>query len=334
MTTRLEKHLARLLALLSTEDYLTLADVGSMGGTEPEWKPLENHARVRHIGFEPDVREFGKLTSDARHCYFNQALYSRAQEPLELYVSQEAGKTSVLPPNMDLLKQFPFAERYQTRERVQLAPHQVSTLDTLLKESALAPDFIKLDTQGSEKFILEGGRNLLKESVLGLKVEVEFLELYKGQPMFSDLDPFLRSCGFELIDLRRVFWKKSVNRTVQGKGQLAFGDALYLKSPLSVLLPAQGLARPLKFLIICLVYGCLDPARAVLEALYRQPHIPREDLDAIDQVFEETARGLNRFRLPGSRSLSHWLLRALRFLNRSERGFADSDSNLGNRWLY
>ena len=53
-----------------------------------------------------------------------------------------------------------------------------------------------MDIQGSELNVLENAVNVLKTSVL-VQVEVEFVELYEGQPLFSDVDSFLRSQGFQ-----------------------------------------------------------------------------------------------------------------------------------------
>ena len=57
-------------------------------------------------------------------------------------------------------------------------------------------DFIKLDVQGSELTILSNAKRLL-ESCLLVQVEVEFVELYEGQPLFSDVDNFMRSRCFQ-----------------------------------------------------------------------------------------------------------------------------------------
>src|SRR5207248_2510884 len=58
-------------------------------------------------------------------------------------------------------------------------------------------DFIKLDTQGSELDILQGAGFLL-DDCLGLQLEVMFSPLYEGQPLFADVDTYLRSRGFVL----------------------------------------------------------------------------------------------------------------------------------------
>jgi Methyltransferase FkbM domain len=51
-------------------------------------------------------------------------------------------------------------------------------------------DAIKLDTQGSELDILRGATHVLPTVSL-IDIEVEFNELYDGQPLFCDVDRFL-----------------------------------------------------------------------------------------------------------------------------------------------
>src|SRR5207249_2189584 len=63
-------------------------------------------------------------------------------------------------------------------------------------------EFIKLDTQGSELDILRTVDDSQWPDVLAVEVEVEFAELYTNQPLFFDVDGFLRSKGMVLFDLR------------------------------------------------------------------------------------------------------------------------------------
>ena len=51
-------------------------------------------------------------------------------------------------------------------------------------------DFIKLDIQGGEPNALKGAKSLNK--VLGLEIEIEFHKIYKNQPLFSDINTFMR----------------------------------------------------------------------------------------------------------------------------------------------
>jgi hypothetical protein len=77
---------------------------------------------------------------------------------------------------------------------------ETTTLDAwALQDGVPVVDYIKVDTQGTELEIMQGGIQTLKH-VRCLEVEVEFNPIYLGQPVFADVDTFLRGQGF-------VLWK-------------------------------------------------------------------------------------------------------------------------------
>lgn len=82
-------------------------------------------------------------------------------------------------------------------------------------------DVLKLDIQGGELDALVGCGQLLGRIKL-IYVEVEFVSLYEGQPLFSDIDTFLREHGFKLYNLYDLW--------THADGQLTSGDAIYLNS--------------------------------------------------------------------------------------------------------
>jgi FkbM family methyltransferase len=301
----------QLLAALPAERPLTLVDVGAMGGLEPDWAWLKDEGLLKTVGFEPDEREFAALRSDERTVFHPCALSSEAGRSLELHVAREPGKTSLFVPNMELVRRFPKPERFETVRSITLPAERVKTLDEMVP----AADFIKLDTQGSELSILRGGEKLLK-GVSGLKVEVEFLELYRGQPLFAEVDAFLRGRGFELADLRRVYWKRAEFTAFPGKGQLVFGDALYFKSADAVM----DKEKTLKFAAVCLLYGMRDLAAAVC----RKAGLADFDRDIL------ASAPLHGLRVPGRNRLIRWMRELSRCIGRSDQGFADADAGLGN----
>jgi FkbM family methyltransferase len=82
-------------------------------------------------------------------------------------------------------------------------------------------DLLKLDLQGYELEALKGCGRLL-EHIKIITVEIEFASLYEDQPLFGDIDVFLRSNGFRLFNLYELY--------TQPDGQLTAGDAVYLNS--------------------------------------------------------------------------------------------------------
>jgi FkbM family methyltransferase len=80
-------------------------------------------------------------------------------------------------------------------------------------------DILKLDLQGYELEALKGSEGIL-DRVKMITTEVEFVSLYDGQPLFGDIDVFLRPKGFKLLNLYELY--------THPDGQLTAGDAVYL----------------------------------------------------------------------------------------------------------
>jgi len=70
------------------------------------------------------------------------------------------------------------------------------------------------------------------DDALGLEIEVEFNSVNTDQPLFGDVDKFIREKGSALSDLQRYFWCRNTLPDIQKtKGQIICGNALYFKTP-------------------------------------------------------------------------------------------------------
>ncbi|MCK5606970.1 FkbM family methyltransferase, partial [Candidatus Pacearchaeota archaeon] len=193
-----------LLNKIKNDYSFTLIDVGAMGGIAKKWDDLSGFIKI--IGFEPDDREFSKLKNSDNLMYFNYILYDKSQD-LNFFIAKGHGKSSIYKPNLDIISQFEDADRYNTEYEETLSSEKVKTLDSVINDNSILDiDFIKLDTQGTELNILAGGENCVLPKLFGAQIEVEFIEIYKDQPTFKDVDEFMQKNGFQLIDLRRQYW--------------------------------------------------------------------------------------------------------------------------------
>ena len=80
-------------------------------------------------------------------------------------------------------------------------------------------DLLKLDLQGYELEALRGCGALLNRVKI-ITTEIEFVPLYDDQPLFGDIDIYLRTHGFKLLNLYELY--------THPDGQLTAGDAVYL----------------------------------------------------------------------------------------------------------
>jgi FkbM family methyltransferase len=183
----------------SMNDKIHIIDVGARGGIDPRWKPYYGMLEV--LAFEPDPREFALLNA-RRHPYsiwfLPAALGARDGQQATLFIWRQPGSSSLLQPNMELCGMYPYGN---AMEVVGEYPVTLKRMDTVCRD--FQPDVLKVDTQGTELDVLRGAGQLL-EYALAVDVEVGFVQQYLGQPLFSDVDLFMRQKGFILRGLRRA----------------------------------------------------------------------------------------------------------------------------------
>ncbi|NQW23753.1 MAG: FkbM family methyltransferase [SAR202 cluster bacterium] len=161
---------------------------------------------------------------------------------------------------------YVFGDTVRTMEEVQLA---TTTLDAVVLERGKVPgpDFLSLDTQGSELDILNGASQLLDTTILAVQLEVELHPFYEGQPLFGDICQFLTQHNFDFVDLRQFHRKLIPMRGKQGfrgEGYTADGEALFLKRPEYVETSASGVQLN-KLAFLATIFGQFECAQQCFE---------------------------------------------------------------------
>jgi len=242
-------------------DPLVLADAGAAGGIHDRWSLLKKRLKV--IGFEPDIREFDKLNITTHHKWINAAL-GECEGESALRVTRHQTNTSLLEPNYTLINKI--HKNPSDFDIVNEVTVNVTTLDKASEDTGLRISALKIDTQGSELSILRGAKNQLARTLQVVEVEVEFTHLYMGQPLFGEVDAYMRDRGFILIDLGNMTYQKwNGDGAVGGrKGQLIAADALYFRSPESLIEIALsldgGIANLAHYWAVSAAYGYTELA--------------------------------------------------------------------------
>ena len=180
------------------------------------------------VGFEPVETECARLNRLAlpRHLYLPYAIADGARRTF--YECQVSECSSLFEPD------FTLADTFQSLgDPLRVVASRVIDTKRLddLPETAGA-DFLKMDVQGAELLVLEGAVARLAD-ILAVHVEVEFLPLYKNQPLFADIDTFLRAHGFAFHTMNsfgRTFKPAIVNNDPSARlNQLIWADAVYVR---------------------------------------------------------------------------------------------------------
>ena len=197
--------------------------------SEPPYAAMLRAGQAEVVGFEPNHAALAVL--DQRkgplERYFPQAVGDGTRHIL--HICQAPGMTSLLEPDPAVLSLF---HGFPEWGRI-LATETVDTVRLDDVPETAGADLLKLDIQGAELMVLRHAETRLRDALV-IQAEVEFLPLYKDQPLFSEMEMFLRARGFAL---HRFF--PEVTRAVQpmmvnndpyaGLGQLVWADAVFIR---------------------------------------------------------------------------------------------------------
>jgi FkbM family methyltransferase len=209
---------------------IKVVDIGANPINElPPYSGLLKAGDADVVGFEPAPEGLAKLNEikGPNETYLPYAIGDGGRHTL--HICRAPGMTSLLKPNLDVLNMFHGFPGWATV----LSTEEVDTvkLDDIAETAGV--ELIKMDIQGAELMVLRNAKKRLK-STLVLQVEVEFLKMYEDQPLFSEIEQFLRKQHFVF---HRFF--PLVSRTIQpmmvggdqyaGLSQSLWADAIFVR---------------------------------------------------------------------------------------------------------
>jgi FkbM family methyltransferase len=210
--------------IIQLDELIHVVDIGAnpIDGAPP-YQPLLARKLCYVTGFEPLEEARNALRSqDPSGNYLSNAVGDGAQHTLR--VCRAEGMTSLLKPHRKNLSYLTDFETFGSV--VQEKSISTSTLDDIQEVKAV--DYVKIDTQGSELTIIQGGKEKIKNCVV-IQIEVSFFALYEDQPNFSAIDNALSSLGFMLHKIEAIKrWPISPYRS-PAANQVLEGDFVYVK---------------------------------------------------------------------------------------------------------
>lgn len=230
---------------------LRITDVGAMKiGVSDSWHGLVDRGFATVLGFEPQAEECARCNAESGqgHHYLPEALGDGNIWPF--YQCKFGATSSFYEPNHDFIRQFHgLSDLMEVVEKSEMQTRRIDDVDEARKT-----DFLKLDVQGAELIILENATETLKHVSI-IQTEVNFVPLYQDQPLFADVDRFIRAQGFVFHTFlgfgRRALSPLLVNNDpFAALNQMLWSDAVYTKpfgSALNGAPPVKLLKRAILF---------------------------------------------------------------------------------------
>jgi FkbM family methyltransferase len=209
---------------------IKIVDVGAnpVDGPAP-YAVMMSSGETQVVGFEPNLAALAKLNSKKgpNELYLPYAVGDGCRHTLRH--CRMPGMTSLLEPNQAVLSLFErFGEWAEVTRREEI---DTVRLDDVAETSGL--DLFKIDIQGGELMVFESATQRLQAGLV-IHTEAEFLEMYHGQPLFSDIERFLRGYGYVLHqfvplvtrDFRPVLLSGD---PYVGHSQVMWADAIFVR---------------------------------------------------------------------------------------------------------
>ena len=167
----------------------------------------------RILSFEPVSTAYQELKTralnDRNWQTFNFAL-GETDGYSSIHISGHSPSSSILPMTLLHIDASPGSE-YLSEEKI-----EVKTLDSIYDTLGLKGEnvFLKVDTQGYEKKVLDGALRSLS-SIKGLQLELSAYELYEGEEIYYSICRFVEERNFRLMRIIPGFTHKGTHEMLQ-----------------------------------------------------------------------------------------------------------------------
>ncbi|WP_029621016.1 FkbM family methyltransferase [Pseudorhizobium marinum] len=245
---------------------IEIVDIGASLAEEPIYKNILTEGYGRVTGFEPNPAEIEKLNAQKKDYETYLPYFIGTGLDATFYETNWALTGSLFEPNEKLLNKF--SNLGEATTLVQKHSVQTHRLNNVSEITDI--DLLKMDIQGSELNALRNGTEKLRHALV-VQVEVEFVELYKGQPLFADVDIFLRHHGFQFHTFSGFGMRSFKPIVVDGNAnvglrQSIWSDAIYVRDWMDLSQVADEKLKKYAF-IMHSCYGSYDLAHLVLSHL-------------------------------------------------------------------
>lgn len=221
-----------IFAILDALPDVKIVDIGAnpIDG-DPPYAALLRSGHAEVVGFEPNLDALAVLRQKKgpRETYLPQAIGDGKRHTLHL--TQASGMSSLLAPNAELLNLFHGFPEWSRVVRTE----EIDTVRLDDVPETAGVDLVKIDIQGAELMALANAPDRLG-SALVVQTEVEFVPMYRDQPLYGDIERLLRGHGFLLHKFEplvsRVVKPMLLGGNIRaGFSQVLWTDAIFVRDP-------------------------------------------------------------------------------------------------------
>lgn len=257
--------------IVPADSPLRIVDIGASltGGETPIYEGLIASGNARLIAFEPDSAALQELRTKYPSPHICLPAFVGDGNTATFFETNWGPTGSLFEPNTPLLEKFHCLA--EITRVVNTSKVSTVRLDDISEVDDV--DFVKIDAQGAELMIFENARRVLDQVTL-IHTEACFVELYKGMPLFADLDRYLRSIGFAWHTRLGCGYRSFLPLTNRDEPDLAFnqelwGDVIYVRDWMNFdeLPPAKLLKLAV---LLHDLYGSYDLAHLAMQGVDRQ----------------------------------------------------------------
>lgn len=177
--------------------FKTVFDLGAYHGSFIEAILIKNPAIEIHA-FEPNTLAFNiiKEKFPQKNIFLNNTAVGEVLGERSFFINNFEETNSLLESNLI------DANLDDLTKNINIQKVSVTTLDNYTTKAGIKNiDLIKVDTQGNSYNVLLGAFNLLKRKAINyIFIEAEFIEIYKNEKCFSEIELFLRQLGYQLVN--------------------------------------------------------------------------------------------------------------------------------------
>jgi FkbM family methyltransferase len=168
------------------------------------------------VSFEPLSSAYKKLAYNSKsvqNWFVINCALGDFNGKCEINVSENSDSSSLLGMLPDHLKSAPNS-KYISKEEI-----EVKKLDSIFEQITNKDEnvYLKIDTQGFEKAVLDGAINSLKK-IKAIQIELSIIPLYENSLDHKVLINFLELNGFKLISIENGFSNPATGELLQYDG--------------------------------------------------------------------------------------------------------------------